>query len=133
MWREYPKRGRIAAARGETNSPVFPPRTKVLQVAGGLVFSRQVGAWLDEVEPDSPTGEDTPACPVCSWDCGNHSLGILGSLRWWRCRGCGIDFHDNSHTVREATTLRTVGNEPEWWPSLVALIDKLDRQNGGGS
>ena len=69
----------------------------------------RVRAKLDEVEPDSPSGEDTPACPVCSWDCGNHSLGILGSLRWWRCRGCGIDFHDDSHLVREATTLRGIG------------------------
>ncbi len=29
-------------------------------------------------------------CPVCESQ--GMSLGTLGNLEWYRCRGCGIDF-----------------------------------------
>lgn len=32
----------------------------------------------------------TPTCPVCEAEA--FHLGTLGSLFWFRCRACGIDF-----------------------------------------
>jgi tRNA(Ile2) C34 agmatinyltransferase TiaS len=37
------------------------------------------------------TSPTTPACPVCPGR--GVPLGQLGTLRWYRCRDCGIDFN----------------------------------------
>lgn len=37
----------------------------------------------------------SPACPIC--EAPGFQLGHMGSLRWYRCRNCGMDFSRSSH------------------------------------
>jgi transposase-like protein len=34
-------------------------------------------------------------CPVCADEVKGERLGVLGRLTWYRCRDCGIDYHDD--------------------------------------
>jgi hypothetical protein len=49
---------------------------------------------LDPQPPEyTPEDEEYPAlCPQCDEPSESVTLGVLGSLQWHRCRGCGIDF-----------------------------------------
>lgn len=33
----------------------------------------------------------TAPCPVCDGEA--HEMGVMGSLRWFRCRQCGAEFN----------------------------------------
>lgn len=37
-----------------------------------------------------------PECPLCAGT--GEPLGLLGCLRWFRCRRCGISFHHKAAT-----------------------------------
>jgi hypothetical protein len=47
--------------------------------------------WAELQEHIEVEGEP-PICPVCESAYG-APLGTLGRLDWYRCVGCGIDFH----------------------------------------
>jgi tRNA(Ile2) C34 agmatinyltransferase TiaS len=36
----------------------------------------------------------TPACPMCGGE--GEVLGALGSLCWFRCRDCGVEYHEEA-------------------------------------
>ena len=50
------------------------------------------------------TSMNPPACPVCPGR--GLPLGQLGSLRWYRCRDCGIDFHRRTKASAGASRRR---------------------------
>lgn len=50
--------------------------------------------WTDaEIAEETP-----PTCPACGGP--GEFLGTLGSLDHFRCRGCGITYHQTKETTR---------------------------------
>lgn len=44
----------------------------------------------------------TPSCPFCGGP--GVLLGVLGLLRWLRCRYCGMDFNKRRRSSKKAGT-----------------------------
>jgi len=47
-------------------------------------------------EPNDPDRDDVPSCPFC--DGIGEPIGSLGPVVHYRCRYCGITFHDHEET-----------------------------------
>ena len=50
------------------------------------------------MEPSIEDCDEQPETAECV-ECGGvgHSMGFLGSIEWFRCRNCGIDFNKENN------------------------------------